>query len=64
MKEDPEFTNRDAVYFYLGEALVKAEPEGRGAPLLQKLIEEFQQSEYLPDANKRIAELKAPDGKS
>ena len=26
LKQDPEFTNRDAVYFYLGESLVKGEP--------------------------------------
>lgn len=64
LKQDPEFTNRDAVYFYLAEALVKANQKAAALPYYQKLIEEFQQSEYLTDANKRIAELNAPEAKS
>ena len=64
LKQDPEFTNRDAVYFYLAESLVKAKQPKEALPYYQKLIEEFQQSEYLANANKRIAELKAPDVKS
>ena len=31
LKDDPEFTGRDEVYFYLGESLMKVEPAGRGA---------------------------------
>jgi outer membrane protein assembly factor BamD len=64
LKQDPEFTNRDAVYFYLAEALVKANQKAEALPYYQRLIEEFQQSEYLPDASKRIAELQAPVAKS
>jgi outer membrane protein assembly factor BamD len=64
LKQDPEFTNRDAVYFYLAEALLKANLKAEALPYYQKLIEEFQQSEYLPDASKRIAELQAPVAKS
>jgi outer membrane protein assembly factor BamD len=64
LKQDPEFTNRDAVYFYLAESLVKAKHPAEALPYYQKLIEEFQQSEYLTGANKRIAELKAPEVKS
>jgi outer membrane protein assembly factor BamD len=64
LKQDPEFTNRDAVYFYLAESLFKAKQPKEALPYYQKLIEEFQQSEYLTGANKRIAELKAPEVKS
>ena len=64
LKQDPEFTNRDAVYFYLAESLVKTKQKAEALPYYQKLIEEFRQSEYLTDANKRIAELKAPEVKS
>jgi outer membrane protein assembly factor BamD len=64
LKQDPEFTNRDAVYFYLGEALVKGKRPAEALPYYEKLIEEFQQSEYLPEANKRLAELKTPLAKS
>ena len=61
LKQDPEFTNRDAVYFHLGEALAKGNSSSKAEalPYFEKLVEEFQQSEYLADANKRIAELKA-----
>lgn len=64
LKQDPEFTNRDAVYFYLAEALVKTNKKAEALPYYQKLVEEFRQSEYLTDANKRIVELGAPDVKS
>ena len=64
LKQDSEFTNRDAVYFYLAESLVKQNRKAEALPYYQKLIEEFRQSEYLQNANKRIAELKAPDVKS
>ena len=59
LKTDPGFTNRDAVYFYLGEALVRTNQKAEALPYYERLIQEFQQSEYLPDATKRIAELKA-----
>jgi outer membrane protein assembly factor BamD len=64
LDQDPGFTNRDAVYFYLAESLVKGRRAAEALPYYQKLVEEFQQSEFLTDANKRIAELRAPDGKS
>ena len=62
LEEDPGFSNRDAVYFYLGEALLKANRKAEALPYFEKVVVEFQQSEYLIDANKRIAELK--DGSS
>jgi outer membrane protein assembly factor BamD len=59
LKQDPDFTNRDAVYFHLGEALFKANQRAEALPYFEMLVEEFQQSEYLVDAQKRIVELKA-----
>ena len=59
LKDDPEYTNRDAVYFYLAESLVKMKKEAEALPYLEKLVEEFEQSQYLPEARKRISELKA-----
>jgi outer membrane protein assembly factor BamD len=64
LKQDPDFTSRDAVYFYLGEALVKGKKNAEALPYYEKLVEEFQKSEYLADATKRIAELKGPEAKS
>lgn len=59
LKEDPAYTGRDAVYFYLADSLVKVKREAEALPYLEKLVQEFEQSEYLPLAQKKIAELKA-----
>jgi outer membrane protein assembly factor BamD len=62
MKADPAYTNRDAVYFRLAEAEIKVSRPAEAVPLLQKLMDEFQQSEYLVEAQKLMAEWKNPDG--
>jgi outer membrane protein assembly factor BamD len=59
LKQDPEYTGRDAVYFYLGESLVKTRHQAEALPYYERLVQEFQMSEYLDDARKRITELKA-----
>src|SRR5712692_1186550 len=58
LKQDADFTRRDGVYFYLAESYVKQKREAEALPYFEKLIDEFQQSEYLGDAHKRIAGLK------
>ena len=47
LREDPQFSNRDAVYFYLAEAYVTLKREAEALPLLDKLQEEFVESEFL-----------------
>jgi outer membrane protein assembly factor BamD len=47
LQEDPQFTNRDAVYFYLAEAYVVLKREAEALPLLERLSAEFEQSEFL-----------------
>jgi len=59
LQEDPAYTNRDAVYFYLGESLLKLKRDAEALPYYEKLLQEFEQSEYLPEAQKRVNELKA-----
>jgi outer membrane protein assembly factor BamD len=56
---DPEFSNRDAVYFYLADALVKTKRPAEALPFYDKLIKEFEKSEFLVEANKRSTALKA-----
>jgi outer membrane protein assembly factor BamD len=56
---DLEYTRRDAVYYYLGESLLKVQRPAEALPYYERLIKEFEQSEYLDDAQKRIAEIKA-----
>ena len=59
LKNDPEFTNRDAVYFHLAESLVRIERPAEALPYYERILAEFEQSEYLENAQKRVAELKA-----
>jgi outer membrane protein assembly factor BamD len=64
LKNDPEFTGRDGVYFYLGESLIKVNRQAEAVPYFEKLVAEFQQSEYLSDARKRLNEIKNATEKS
>ena len=59
LKSDPQYTARDAVYFYLAESLVKVKLQAEALPYLERLLEEFEHSEYLEEAQRRITELKA-----
>ena len=58
LKEDPEFTARDAAYYYLGESLAVVGRKAEALPLFEKLVAEFEQSDFLEDAKKRIDEMK------
>ncbi len=60
LKEDPQFTNRDGVYFYLGECYYKSNQKPAALPWYDKIVKEFEQSDYLDRAKKRIAEIKLP----
>jgi outer membrane protein assembly factor BamD len=56
---DPEYTRRDAVYYYLGESFARIQRPAEALPYFERLVKEFEQSEYLEPTKKRIAELKA-----
>ena len=59
LADDPEYTGRDAVYFHLAESYVKVKQPAQALPYYERLVQEFERSEYLEEARKRIAELKA-----
>jgi outer membrane protein assembly factor BamD len=58
LKEDPEYTGRDAVFYHLAESLARTKQVAEALPYFERLVNEFEQSEYLPLAQKRITELK------
>jgi outer membrane protein assembly factor BamD len=65
LKDDPEYTRKDAVYFHLAESfrLSGREPKNvellsQALPYYDRLIKEFEQSEFLAEARKRVAEVK------
>lgn len=58
---DPEYTNRDAVYYHLAESLLKGGTDASKAealPYFERLLKEFEQSSYLELARRRVDELK------
>ncbi len=58
LKEDPAYTGRDAVYFYLAESLARSDKTAEAIPYLERLLAEFDQSEYMDEARERLQELK------
>jgi outer membrane assembly lipoprotein YfiO len=67
LKDDPGFTGKDGVYFYLAECLSRTDKQAGRAeaiPLLERLLAEYGQSELAEDAKKRLDELKAQDVKT
>lgn len=59
LKDDPEYTRRDQVYFHLADCYMKVKREAEALPYYERLVNEFEQSEYLEEARKRIAAIKA-----
>ena len=59
VKNDPGYTRRDGVFYYLGESLLKIQRPAEALPYFERLVTEFEQSEYLERAKTRIAEIKA-----
>ena len=60
LKNDPQYTRRDDVYFLLAESLRVTDKKAEALPYYERLLSEFEQSEHLENARKRVAELKAP----
>jgi outer membrane protein assembly factor BamD len=59
LKDDPEYSRRDAVYFHLAQSLMKMQRPAEALPYLDRLVKEFEQSEYLEEAQKLVVTLKA-----
>lgn len=59
LKSDPEYSRRDGVYFHLAQALVLMKRPAEALPYLDRLIAEFESSEYLEEARKLAETLKA-----
>jgi outer membrane protein assembly factor BamD len=61
LDSDPEYSRKDAVYFYLAESLEKsgtAAGKAEALPYYERLVKEFETSEFLEEARKRIELLK------
>ncbi len=58
LETDPGFTLRDAVYYHLAESLYRTDKKPEALPYYERLLREFEKSEFLELAQKRVAELK------
>jgi outer membrane protein assembly factor BamD len=58
LEKDPQFTNRDAALFYLASTFDKAGRPAEALPYYDRLIKEFDQSEFLERAQRRATEIK------
>ena len=64
MKNDPGFTYRDGLYYYLADSLVKVRLDAEALPLLDKLLAEFTESEYLEKATAAAGGVEGEHGES
>ena len=59
LERDPGFTNRDATYYYLADSLEKLQRPAEALPYYDRLLKEFEKSEYLAAAQKRVEAIRA-----
>ena len=63
LETTPNTRAQDSLYFHLAETLEKSEKKAEALPYYERLVKEFEQSEYLQEAKRRIdllrGELKA-----
>jgi outer membrane protein assembly factor BamD len=57
LKQDPMYPDRDAVYYYLAESLLKTDKKAEAVPYYDRLVKEFDRSDYLADARKKLETL-------
>lgn len=55
---DPGYTSRDGAFFYLAESLEKVQKPAEALVYYERLLKEFEQSEHLEAARRRVGELK------
>jgi outer membrane protein assembly factor BamD len=60
LKDDPMYTRRDSVYFYLAECFARTDKRAEAIPYFERLLAEFTESEHIEDTRKRLVALKAP----
>ena len=58
LEEDPMFGGRDEVYFYLAESLARTDKKPEAIPYFERVLTEFDVSEHMEEAKRRLEELK------
>jgi outer membrane protein assembly factor BamD len=58
LRDDPGFSGRDRIYFYLAESLARTEKTAEAIPYFERLLAEFPMSEHREDTMERLQALK------
>jgi outer membrane protein assembly factor BamD len=58
LRDDPGFSGRDRIYFYLAESLSRTDKTAEAIPYFERLLAEFPQSEHREDTETRLQVLK------
>jgi outer membrane protein assembly factor BamD len=58
LETDPEYTRKDSLYFHLAETLEKTDKKAEALPYYERLLSEYEKSEYLEEARRRVDRLK------
>ena len=58
LETDPEYSRKDSLYFHLAETLEKSSKPAEALPYYERLLSEYEKSEYLEEARKRVDRLK------
>lgn len=58
LKDDPGFSKKDEVYYYMGDAMMRGGASAQALPYLEKLVTEYPKSKYLKKANRLLALIK------
>ena len=64
LEKDPEFTHRDAALFYLADSFEKLGRPAEALPYYDRLLKEFERSEFLERARERATAIRADMDKS
>jgi len=59
LREDPEYSGMDGVYFYMAECFARADNKAEAIPLFDRVVNEYKTSEHFEKAQKRLKELQA-----
>jgi outer membrane protein assembly factor BamD len=59
LDKDPHFTRRDAALFYLADSLDKLKRPAEALPIYDRLLKEFEQSEFLERAEARVTAIRS-----
>jgi outer membrane protein assembly factor BamD len=58
LEGDPEYYQRDAIFFFMAEMYHRTASDNEALPYYDRVIKEFEKSEYIKRATRRIEEIK------